>query len=84
MRGQRLVGQKRGDGRGPRWMEQQGEGCERPGLPRAYCSRVCPGLVGALDLGVFPVLGSDSPGREGSAGLSSGVAEGEGMGGRGP
>lgn len=80
--GQRLVGQKRG-GEGPRWMEQH----ERAVSARAPQGLLQPRLlraVGALDLGVFPVLGSDSPGREGSAGLSSGVAEGEGTGGRGP
>lgn len=76
--GQRLVGQKRGDGRAPV------DGAPGRGLPRASCSRVCPGLLGALGLGVFPVLGLDSPRREGSAGLSSGVAEGEGRRGRGP
>ena len=69
--------------RGPRGIEQH----ERAVSARAPQGLLQPRLlraVGALDLGVFPVLGSDSPGREGSAGLSSGVAEGEGTGGRGP
>ena len=54
------------------------------GSPGPTAAASAPGWWEPWTWGVFPVLGSDSPGREGSAGLSSGVAEGEGMGGRGP
>lgn len=48
-------------GRGA-WAPRAPQGLLQPGLPQPVC---------ALGLGVFPALGSGSPGREGSTGLSA-------------